>query len=54
MVDISKCHGDGCPLKKNCYRYVVKGNQYYQSYFMNDNYNNEKKNCEYYWKLKDD
>lgn len=33
MPDISMCTGVGCPLKYKCYRYTVKPDKYYQSYF---------------------
>lgn len=32
MADISKCDGDGCPLKDKCYRYLVVADDFYQYY----------------------
>ena len=32
MSDISKCNGEGCPLKKNCYRFTATSNEYWQSW----------------------
>lgn len=34
MMDITKCKGDGCPIKNRCYRYTAKSNVFYQSWFM--------------------
>jgi len=33
MVDITKCMGGTCPLRKHCYRYKAKSGTW-QSYFM--------------------
>jgi hypothetical protein len=33
MPDITMCHGEGCVLKENCWRYLAQPNQY-QSYFV--------------------
>lgn len=49
MSDITKCHGDFCPLKEECYRYTSPDSKYVQSYFMESPYDNEKQNCEHYY-----
>lgn len=28
MPDISKCTGNGCEIKEQCYRYTVKGSEW--------------------------
>lgn len=33
MTDITKCRGDGCPIKDNCYRYTAPSSEM-QSYFI--------------------
>ena len=50
MADITKCSGEGCPLKNECYRFLAIANQYQQSYFTTVPYNQETKECEYIWK----
>lgn len=50
MVDISKCSGEGCKVKEKCYRFTVKGNEYWQVY--SDFHKTEKDKegkCEYFW-----
>lgn len=32
-MDITKCKGDGCPVKESCYRFTAKADVY-QSYFV--------------------
>ena len=32
-MDITKCKGDGCPVKERCYRFTAKADVY-QSYFV--------------------
>jgi hypothetical protein len=53
MPDITMCEGKDCPLKEDCYRYTAKPNEYRQSYFVNPPYNEEKKECDHYWKTDD-
>lgn len=49
--DITKCYGDGCPIKDNCYRYTTPQNQYRQSYFaaIPGNIKEDKFVCEMFW-----
>ena len=47
MPDITKCNGEGCPIKEKCYRYTSEPSEYYQSYFTNAPIKDNK--CEYYW-----
>lgn len=53
MPDISKCKGEGCPLKETCYRFTVEPNKFMQSYFMNAPIK-EDNTCDYYWPNEDD
>ncbi len=46
MSDITKCSGDGCPLKTTCYRYTAPTGMY-QSFFVGVPIKNGQ--CEYYW-----
>jgi hypothetical protein len=46
MTDITKCTGEGCPLKETCHRFTAPA-EMYQSYFMTPPVLNGK--CEYYW-----
>ena len=48
MVDITKCMGGACILKKTCYRYKAKDGTW-QSYFMVPPFINDK--CDYYYKI---
>ena len=34
MADITKCHGDMCPKKEQCYRYTATSHEFRQAYFM--------------------
>jgi hypothetical protein len=49
MPDITKCKGDGCPLKELCYRYTSVASEY-QSYFMTPPIKDGE--CEHYWEDK--
>ena len=51
MADITKCNGINCPLKESCYRFKAKANEYLQSYFQQDPYNKDAKDCAFYWSL---
>jgi hypothetical protein len=46
MSDITKCTGEGCPLKESCYRYKVDSSMM-QSYFLEPPYKDS--NCDMYW-----
>lgn len=50
MADITMCEGLSCPLKESCHRFTANKNELYQSYFVDIPYDNEKKECKYYWK----
>jgi hypothetical protein len=52
MADITKCRGEGCPVKKDCYRYNAKSSEYRQSYFIKTPYNIEENKCEHFWDRK--
>ena len=49
MADITKCHGDMCSKKDQCYRYTAVSNEYRQSYFMNTPIKDDG-TCEHFWK----
>jgi hypothetical protein len=53
MPDISKCSGEGCPMKETCYRFTAIADKLWQSYFMNAPIK-EDNTCEYYWPNEDD
>ena len=44
--DITKCKGDGCPVKHHCHRYTAKPAEY-QSYFLKVPYRDNQ--CLHYW-----
>ena len=46
MADITKCKGDGCPVKEHCIRYTAKASNY-QSYFIKTPYRDNQ--CLHYW-----
>jgi len=48
MPDISMCSGEGCELRRTCYRYNAKPNPFWQSYFKDPPVNPEG-GCAYYW-----
>jgi hypothetical protein len=47
MPDITMCPGTNCPQKENCYRYTAKPCEYWQSYFVEPPFKDNK--CEMYW-----
>jgi len=54
MPDITMCTGKLetgllCPKADTCYRYLVKPDTCYQSYFTETPWNKEGKYCVYYW-----
>ena len=48
--DISKCSGEGCPLKERCYRFNTPMSEYRQTIFVNPPYDKKTKKCDEYWK----
>lgn len=51
MADITKCKGEGCPIKEHCYRFTAISSDDRQSYFVEPPFelNNNKFNCKMYW-----
>ena len=49
MADITKCHGDMCPKKDQCYRYTAVSSEYRQSYFVVPPLKSDG-SCEHFWK----
>ena len=45
-MDITKCKGEGCPIKENCKRYTAK-ESLMQSYFIESPFKDNK--CDMYW-----
>ena len=45
--DITKCQDEECPMKSTCYRYMVKADNLFQSYFSESPREDDK--CDYYW-----
>ena len=51
MAHMGRCKGEGCPIKKKCYRYVYEGDESEQSFFRIPPYNKEKKECPHFWEI---
>jgi hypothetical protein len=49
MTDISKCTGDGCPIKESCKRFRVPAAEHRQTFFTIPPYNHDEKKCDYFW-----
>ena len=49
MPDISKCAGQGCPLKECCYRYTSRNSPFWQYTEKTPPYNAETKTCDLFW-----
>lgn len=52
MTDISKCNGEQCPIREECWRYISQANSLWQSYIeppVEKPIN--KDNCVMYWPL---
>jgi len=47
MADITKCHGEGCPIKTECYRFTAKECKAHQSYFVKSPI--KKNKCDMFW-----
>lgn len=54
--DITKCSGQGCPIKESCYRFMAITDEFAQSYFVevpgkweDDVLNKKVWECEMYW-----
>jgi hypothetical protein len=48
MSDITKCSGEGCNVKKKCYRFTANSG-YWQSYFGTPPIKDGK--CDYFYKI---
>lgn len=55
-LDITKCTGEGCPIKNQCYRFTAEGNPLYQSWLVEipgkwheDILNKEVWECNMFW-----
>jgi hypothetical protein len=47
MADITKCKGEGCPIKESCYRFTAEASEFRQSYFFTPPFKDN--TCEMYW-----
>jgi hypothetical protein len=47
MADITKCKGEGCPIKESCYRFTAEASDFRQSYFLTPPFDG--KTCDVYW-----
>lgn len=48
MPDITMCQPINCKHQATCYRAVAEPNQYRQAYFIQEPYNLDTKECDYY------
>ena len=48
MPDITKCKGDNCPHKEDCYRFTVSPSEFRQSWFLYSPIDENGK-CDSYW-----
>ena len=46
MVDITKCKGDSCPRKEDCYRFTAEADTW-QSWFVVPPFDGDK--CDMFW-----
>jgi hypothetical protein len=51
-MDNAMCMNEKCPLHKKCYRFTGPANDMWQDY-CDFKYDFEKKDCEYYWPVKE-
>lgn len=52
MSDITKCKGNNCPVKENCYRFTAPADEFMQSYFVEspgEHHEDGKFTCNNYW-----
>jgi hypothetical protein len=47
MADITKCKGEGCPIKESCYRFTAQASLVWQSYLLTPPFDG--KTCDMYW-----
>lgn len=51
-MDITKCSGENCPVKEECYRFTAPADEFRQSYFLTSPIKTTeegKLDCEHYW-----
>ena len=51
MTEISKCKGDGCPVRGTCYRFTAPGDLRYQAFLRPDAITD--RGCAHYWPTKE-
>jgi len=49
MPDITMCSGEGCPIKRECYRYHARPTAMRQSWFTQVPFDHDTGSCEHYW-----
>lgn len=52
MSDITKCSGEQCPFKEDCYRFTAKADEMYQSWFIKPPIINNR--CDMFWGRQND
>jgi hypothetical protein len=52
MADITKCTGEGCPMRAGCYRFTAPASRFAQSYFVTPPVKDGE--CEYFWPERDE
>ena len=55
MADITRCLTKDCPLRLKCYRFLAKGDEYWQSCFTEEPKIEEKDGkfiCEHFWEMR--
>lgn len=50
MTDISKCMGNGCPLREKCYRFTAPSDDW-QSYLVGSPYDAKTESCVMFWPI---
>lgn len=48
MADITKCNGDKCRVREECYRYTAEPKEYGQSYFAPTPVSDSHVGCDHY------
>lgn len=51
-MDITKCSGENCPVKEECYRFTAPADKFRQSYFLTSPIKTTEEgelDCEHYW-----
>jgi hypothetical protein len=52
VSDITKCKGEHCKRREQCYRFTAPSNEYRQAYFTTAPVDVKHGTCEYYWPVR--